>query len=206
MANMQTAFAAGQVQSGVFSQADEDFSATTYPIVYKLKGGTLKGEYPESVKDGKTVSVDKLPIPKRKGYTFMGWYSNKKMTKPAIEVTGSAKAPERTVYAKWKTKQYSITYITKGGKLTGKRSVTYKTSKGIKKLPTPIRSGYLFVGWRIGSSKNEPVLGIPKGTTGNKKLYAVWKKHDFIAHQGIASKGVRKNSLDAFKNAAILPQ
>ena len=202
MAGVHTAFAADRVQVGTLSEVGEDSPATKYPIVYKLKGGTLKGEYPTTIKAGKTIEADKLPTPKRKGYTFAGWYSNKKLTKPAVEIAGSVKAAQRTVYAKWKTKEYSITYITRGGKLTDKRPTSYKTSKGVRKLPTPVRPGYLFVGWRIGSTKSDPTLGIPKGTTGNKKLYAAWKKHDFIAHQGIASEGVRKNSLDAFKNAA----
>ncbi len=64
----------------------------TYNVHFELNGGT-------GVSDLKTNKIEKEPLPKRDGYTFLGWYLEEsflnKVTFP-FEVT-----KDQTLYAKW---------------------------------------------------------------------------------------------------------
>lgn len=73
-------------------------AAKTYKVVYKLNGGKNHKANPKKIKKNKSV---KLKNPTKKGYTFKGWYKDKKFKKKTIKITGSKKAANRTVYAKW---------------------------------------------------------------------------------------------------------
>lgn len=72
--------------------------AKTYKVKYVLNGG-------KNVKANKTKYSGKLTFksPKRSGYTFKGWYSDKKCTKRVKSVTNK----NITVYAKWAKKKSS---------------------------------------------------------------------------------------------------
>lgn len=64
-------------------------------LSYVSNGGTA---YPdEQVACGTTVRLEKTPW--REGYTFLGWYSDRELTRPVTELVMNG---SRTVYAKWK--------------------------------------------------------------------------------------------------------
>ena len=73
------------------------WTSTKYTINYHLNGGEITGSYAKGyrMKTGAT-----LPVPYREGYVFLGWYTNKALTKPIdnIEVgmTGN-----KNLYARW---------------------------------------------------------------------------------------------------------
>lgn len=71
------------------------WKAKTYKITYKNVKGTNKNA--KKFTYGKTVKLKSL---KKSGYTFMGWYSDKYLTKKATKVGGKT-AKNITVYAKW---------------------------------------------------------------------------------------------------------
>ena len=136
------------------------WTANTYTLTYHVNGGSkLKNAT-------KTVTYDDvygtLASPKRKGYTFKGWYTAK--TK-GTKVTSSTKVTgDATIYAQWKkvTKPgtvtvksvknsakktmkvsvksvkgadgYEIRYSTKESMKNAKKVTTTKTSTSIKKL------------------------------------------------------------------------
>ena len=74
---------------------------TKYTITYNLNKGTNNKNNPTSYTI--TAKTIKLKNPTRKGYTFKGWYSDKKCTKKVTQIkkgsTGNV-----TLYAKWKKK------------------------------------------------------------------------------------------------------
>lgn len=72
--------------------------ATTYKVVYKLNGGTNNKANPKKLKKNKSV---KLKAPTKNGYTFKGWYKDKKFKTKTTKVKGTKSAKNRTVYAKW---------------------------------------------------------------------------------------------------------
>ena len=67
-----------------------------YPITYVLGGGINHKDNP-AYYTGKAV---KLKSPARKGYAFLGWYTNAAKTKKITSITKSASG--YTLYAKWK--------------------------------------------------------------------------------------------------------
>ena len=146
------------------------WSAKTYKITYKLDGGKNNSKNPASYKVTKAV---KLQNPTKKGYTFKGWYSDKKLTKPVTEIAEGT-IGSKTLYAKWTATKYKITYNLKGGKISKDNPASYKVTSSTITLKNPTRKGYKFVGWY--NSKGKKVTKISKGSTGNITLTAKWKK------------------------------
>ncbi len=175
------------------------FSA--YRIVYKLNGGKLPASHKKTIKKNKTYKVSKLKKPTRNGYLFKGWYSNKSLTKKAKIIKGKSSASKRTVYAKWKTRSYTISYDANGGTMPSKYATTYKTSKGLSSLPVPTLPGYAFMGWYSNASLTKIVPSLAKGTYGNKKLYAKWRERVLVAHKGYHV-SEPENSLASYRAAA----
>ena len=100
---------------------------------YKLANGGLSSKWTtvdctsDEVKDSwkAYVGVDvsytvedevELPVPARKGYTFLGWYEGE--TK--VEKIAKGTAKDVTVEAKWEIERYSITYELDGGVMPGR--------------------------------------------------------------------------------------
>ena len=175
------------------------FSA--YRIVYKLNGGKLSVSYKKTIKKNKTYKVSKLKKPTRKGYLFKGWYSNKSLTKKAKKIFGKPSVSKRTVYAKWKSRSYSITYDANGGTMPGSYAKTYKTSKGLSSLPVPTLPGYAFMGWYSDAALTKIVPSLAKGAYGNKRLYAKWRERVLVAHKGYHVTEP-ENSLASYREAA----
>lgn len=98
-----------------------------------------------------TVTYDKkysLPIPERKGYAFVGWYSssysyNYSSTEYASSGTWKY-AKDVSLTAKW-VEEYTIELDANGGTVSENNvTVTYNSSYS---LPSPTRNGYSFLGW-----------------------------------------------------------
>lgn len=108
-------------------------AAKTYKVVYKLNGGKNHKANPKKIKKNKSV---KLKNPTKKGYTFKGWYKDKKFKKKTVKVTGSKKAANRTVYAKW-VKNKAVKKTTKTKKPVTKPQDTNTGNTGGTKPTTP---------------------------------------------------------------------
>ena len=111
----------------------------------------------------------------RRGYTFMGWYSDKQLTKRVREIkTGST--GNRTLYAKWSIVTYKITYYPNGGTNNSGNSKSYKVTTADILLKEPTRTGYTFIGWYSDAEFNQLVEKIEKGSAGDISLYARWEE------------------------------
>ena len=121
--------------------------------------------------------VGSLPVPKRSGYTFLGWYTKKT---GGVKITSDRVIRKNTTfYAHWarnsskiNIKLYSnggscsksVLTVTYGGKLTG--------------LPKATRKGYEFLGWYTQKSGGTKVKASTKTVKilPSAKLYAHWAK------------------------------
>ena len=74
---------------------------TKYTISYNLNKGKNNKNNPTSYNI--TTKTIKLKNPTRKGYTFAGWYSDKKCTKKVTQIKKGSTG-NITLYAKWKKK------------------------------------------------------------------------------------------------------
>lgn len=147
---------------------------TYYKIVYKLNGGTNPKSQRKKLLKGSTLATSKLKKPTRKGYTFAGWYSNKKLTKKAKKVYGKKATSKRRLYAKWTLSVYKITYHINGGQAAWATLPTSYTYGDAFTFPLVLRAGYSFLGWYRDSAFKTKITKIKATTTGKRSLYAKW--------------------------------
>jgi uncharacterized repeat protein (TIGR02543 family) len=167
---------------GAFYDSDiYEASDGTYSIKYVLNGGTNNKKNPvEYNSTSKTISLKK---PSRKGYTFAGWYRDKKFKKKITRITKGSTGT-KTVYAKWIVNKYTIRFDGNGadsGTMNDKKGCKY--DKKYKLSPNRFaRTGYTFAGWNTKADGSGKTIA-DKATAskllskngGVKTLYAMWK-------------------------------
>lgn len=150
-----------------------------YKIIYKLKGGKNPRKQILRIRKGKSISVLKLKKPTRRGYSFVGWYSDAARTKPAKRVRGRIRSSKRTVYAKWKIKHYRIIYHLGDGKATIPLPESYTLKTSTIKPFKPTCPDYRFAGWYADSEFKKAKSSIKAGSVGKVSLYAKWVPTDY---------------------------
>ena len=102
-----------------------------------------------------------LPVGRRVGYTFNGWYTAASGGTKVVNADGTLVASvsgwtdssskwlitaDQTLYAQYSKANYTLTFNANGGSVsTTTKSVQYGTT--YTDLPTPTRTGYTFKGW-----------------------------------------------------------
>lgn len=117
-----------------------------------------------------------LPVAKRTGYEFAGWYTMKSGGSRVAEETIVGTAANHTLYAAWRPCSYKILFQPEGGSLFVKeKTIAYGSAYG--SLPVPVRQGYQFAGWFNSRSGGTQITGKSNfRQTGNQNLYARWKE------------------------------
>ena len=158
------------------------WTANKYNIVFKRNGSTSGSMKKLSDrKYGKSYKLTQNAF-KRTGYTFAGWntkadgsgtsYADKASVKNLTSKDGRTV----TLYAQWKIKNYKITYHLNGGINNSGNPKKYTVNTATVTLKKPTKEGYKFVGWYSDKKCTKKVTKIKEGSTGNKTLYAKWKK------------------------------
>jgi uncharacterized repeat protein (TIGR02543 family) len=90
------------------------WKANDYTITYELGGGANSAKNPDSYTYGKAVTLDS---PTKDGYTFLGWYTDKNLSKKITSVSATTSG-NLTLYAGWKKTVTTVTCPTCDGKKT----------------------------------------------------------------------------------------
>ena len=126
-------------------------------------------------------------------YYFAGWYSNEACagdefnfdsTMPALDTgySGSMVGGYKDnlngllIYGKWIPKQVTVTFDLAGGNLGGQNTIPAQTfASGMKALDPgdPVRNGYGFNGWNIGSASGN-LFNFDNSVTQDITLVAAW--------------------------------
>ena len=113
-----------------------------------------------------------IPTPVKTGYDFLGWYDQNSTS--GTKYTKLTKGWKGTLYALWQeTPKGDVIWVLNGG------SVNVTLPNYIENnpytLPTPIRTGYVFLGW-YDNAKGEgtPLTSLPVGFKGS--VYAIWRE------------------------------
>ena len=120
-----------------------------------------------------------LPQPRRTGYSFAGWYTQRNGGSLVTADTVMTQNTPHSLYAAWTANSYTLLLDAQGGTGTDAVSVTYH--KPIGELPVPERQGYKFLGWYT-----EPKGGtLVEATeivdfTGERTVYACWIPNELL--------------------------
>ncbi len=138
-------------------------------ILFDAQGGVV----PHITMKVKTNDTYKLPIPVKDGYTFICWLDGE--TEIANEGVWTSTLKNVTLTAKYKVKDYLVTFDANGGELEN-TSMTVDYNQSVT-LPTPTRKGYTFKGWKYNDKAVAD--GAWKINGENIVLVADWKIIDY---------------------------
>jgi len=147
--------------------------APVYTVTYNSQNGTAIDAQHVTSPAG---SVGTLPAPPTyTGYNFGGWYTGTGGTGTAF-TAGTAVTADITVYAKWNSYSYIVTFDKQGGTGTSPSSKTVASpTTTVVTLPTqPTRAGYTFAGWWTGVGGSGTEFTATTVVTANMTVYAYW--------------------------------
>nr|WP_054548688.1 InlB B-repeat-containing protein [Lysinibacillus sphaericus] len=154
-----------------------------YTVIFHTDTDTITVE----VLNGELLA--KPSDPTKVGYTFAGWYKDDKLMIPwnfeIDKVTESM-----TLYGKWLTNEYIITFYTNGGTVIS--PVTAKYNEVIDEPLFPTKTGYKFVGWYKNEELTKPWSFDTDKVVEDTALYAKWEREavhyilDFASNGGSA--------------------
>ena len=153
-------------------------SNVSYSLTLKANNGTAD-EYSISIQSGKSQNLPKNTFTYT-GYSFVGWSTTEGgSVKYADEAKFTMGSYSQTLYAVWDVVNYSITYDTNGGSISGQKT-SYNVNTKKFTLPTPTKSGYSFVGWS-GTDVDGIIetVAINKGSVGDRSYTANWQANDY---------------------------
>ena len=164
-------FAASKTPTPVVQEAENPSQIqVSFSLNYKTK----------NVCPDKIVTYKKrygtLTVPARRGYTFLGWFTEPKKGTQVKSRTKVKNNQNHTLYAHWSVNKYKIKLNPNGGKVS-KKNYTKTYGKQYGTLATPERKGYAFDGWhtkKVGGTliTSDAKVKVTKNTT----LYAHWKE------------------------------
>lgn len=148
------------------------WTAKKYTVTFDANGGTVT---PADAEMTATYGnpYGKLPEPTRKGYTFVGWFTNPNggtQVKADAEVTTAA---DRTLHAHWTQNIHTVTIkADKDGKVIESQQIP---EGGLAKKPAkePVREGYTFIGWQANGAAWDFDQNVVERDT---EIIALWEK------------------------------
>ena len=155
--------------------------APKYNVTFDTNGGQM---YTVS-QDVELNGFYSLPVPKKVGYRFLGWYDGETLVNSEghWSIEGDV-----TLTAKWEFMEYTITYDLKGGvHSTSSYATGYNAESEEITVPAPKKDGNIFSHWVDQNGKNYgKTIVIPKGSEGDLHFTAVW--WNFVDENGIKYK------------------
>jgi uncharacterized repeat protein (TIGR02543 family) len=153
----------------------------SYTVTFKMNDGT------ETVHDLKTVTPPAATVadfpgnPVRMGYLFGSW--NTAANGSGTGFTGSTTVTGNiTVYAKWDTYSYMVTFDNDGGTTAANPAAKTVASPDttIDTLPAPpTKTGYNFGGWYTEKTGGGSAFTASTTVTGNITVYAKWNTYSY---------------------------
>ncbi len=174
-----------------------------YTITYKVGSGKNNSGNPSSY----NIESDdiKLKIPTQTGFSFDGWYYDSDLTNVATQISKGTTG-DKTFYAKWKKKTYTITYMagSYGAEVIPAETKAYGESIKLKGA-VYTRANYIQKGWATeNGGKKVYDLGATYTTDKSLMLYPYWEadpasiRYGATSRLGSFSVAVQGRTLDIF--------
>ena len=137
-----------------------------YTVVFDVDGTQTSSQ----VKKGKIIDEPVAPV--KEGYTFDGWYTDSELT-TKYEFTNEVNS-NIVLYAKFNINTYSVKFYDGDTELTDLVQ-TIEYGKTITNVTTPIKEGYVFVGWYTDNTLTTEYSSDME-VKNDIALYAKWKQ------------------------------
>ena len=135
------------IENGIKVLLEAVYSQKPNNIYYELDGGEQNIKNPNEY-DATSNDIE-IYSPSKEGYTFLGWTTDLNLPPQINYIIQQGTTGEITLYAIWQPNQYQIIFRCNGGQAIENYTVTMGEYYN---LPTPIKTGYKFLGWYYGSS------------------------------------------------------
>ena len=143
----------------------------TYKITYITDGGINDFKNPSEYD---IESEDIILLDAKKSYhNFEGWFTDSTYTNKITSIPKGSYG-DLTLYAKYSTIKYTITYNLDGGTNSLNNPSEYDHYTNTIYLSEPTKDGYIFKGWYLDSTFETKIASIPSGYDTNLTLYAKW--------------------------------
>lgn len=133
---------------GAAPEGTLDGTITTFTVTYDANGGT--GAPASQTKAYGTNLTLTSEVPKRTGYTFLGWSTSSSATTATWKKGGTySTEASNTLYAVWSINSYTLYIYPQGGtwdSSTSSQNFSLKYN-ATKSISVPTRTGYTFGGW-----------------------------------------------------------
>ncbi|MCD7774816.1 MAG: InlB B-repeat-containing protein [Clostridiales bacterium] len=182
-----------------------NWTRQTYDITYVLADGS--GIEAESVanpnpeyQDGKEDIILEDPVSDDKYYAFAGWYTSSDFSdESAITVIPAASDGEITLYAKWETAVYSITYDmgvidTSAYPVENNNAESYNY-RDCTVLTALEAEGFIFNGWSLEENSSSYITSLPEDIYGDITLYADFTEKTYTIGYVLASNGLTESEV-----------
>ncbi len=146
-----------------------------YYVTFDKNGGNYAPDNFSKVYGESKVIGSRTPT--RDGYTFLYWNTAQDGSGTSYKPGATYSANETvTLYAIWQGKPVQLYFDANGGSFSGSNYKTVYYGGKYGELPAPVRSGYDFTGWHLGSESgpvvtSESVIDF----SSSERLYASWK-------------------------------
>lgn len=144
---------------------------TEVTVTYNLNGAS--GDVPQSQTVAYNATITAPTSPTRTGFRFVGW-TNSATGTTLFDFSNGVKR-NMTLYAKW-IKQYTITYAAAPDGATGNAPSAVTVDTGLYTLPVNpfTKTGWTFVGWKVGASNSLYAAGAEYTVNSNITITAVF--------------------------------
>lgn len=164
-------------ETGTTINFNKDNTTNNESDLYKVTLYIVSGKTHNvlEVESGKKLAKPVDPV--RKGYKFVGWY-----TDDTYQIKYDFNTPvtdDLELYARWELKTYKITFDSNGGSEVSSAKVLY--NQELQKPTDPTKSGLFFAGWYKDSSF-ENKFSFLTPISSDMTLYAKWTEKDENLH------------------------
>jgi uncharacterized repeat protein (TIGR02543 family) len=154
----------------------------SYTVTFNNAGGTTAANPATMIVNSPATTIDALPAPPtRTGYIFGGWYTAQNGGGTEFTATTTVSA-NRTVYAKWNSYSYTVTFNNDGGTTAANPAAKTVNSPDttVGTLPNPpTRTGYSFGGWYTAQNGGGTPFDETTTVNGNITVYAKWTANTY---------------------------
>jgi uncharacterized repeat protein (TIGR02543 family) len=163
------------------SQPSDPSPPPSYKVVFYLNDETDKAVETMIVQSPATT-LDSLPAdPTRLGYVFTGWNIAPSGKGAAFTLETTVKA-DMTVYARWGSYSYTVTFDSNGGSRVSPSTMVVRTpAYTVETLPKPpSRNGYYTFGsWNTAADGSGGTFDENTPVTDNITVYAQWQSYSY---------------------------